>query len=116
MRLLLLVLFVSICSYGVAQNPQVQKIPKLNGKELNKAQMDSILQQYNIKVNNGSIVVTPKLKPGIHYLSDGMPCVVPEEPTAGKIPNAFSGIRLNKNAIPNPALPKGKKPEKKENM
>ena len=116
MRPLLLMLFVIMSSYSIAQNPKVQKIPKLNGKELSKTQMDSILQQYNIKFHNGSVVVAPKLKPGIHYLADGMPCIVPEEPTVGKIPNAFSGNRLNRNTIPNPALPKGKKPEKKDNM
>ena len=114
MRLLLLMLFITLCTYSIAQNPQIQKIPKLNGKGMNKSQIASVLQQYNIKLHNGSVVVTPKLKPGVHYLADGMPCIVPEQPTAGKIPNAFSGIKLNRNAIPNPALPKSVKPEKEQ--
>lgn len=114
MRLLLLMVFIIMSSYCIAQYPKVQKMPKVPGKQLNKAQMDSVLSHFNINLQNGNVVVSPKLKSGIHYLPDGMPCIVPQEPTAGKIPNAFNGIRLNRNTIPNPALPKSNKPGEKK--
>ena len=113
MRLLLLILFVGLSSYSIAQNSQLQvrKVPKLNGKELTVTQMSSLLKLYNSKLQNGTASVTPKLNPGITYLTDGMPCIVPEEPTAGKIPNAFKGIQSY--TIPNPARPKETKPGEK---
>ena len=109
MRLPLLMLFLIMCSYGIAQNPQVQKFPKLNGKELSKPQLESLLKLYKFNPQVGNNQVRIKRKPGISYLADGMPCIVPEEPTAGIIPNAFKGIPLY--TIPNPALPKKAKPK-----
>ncbi|MGZ8538943.1 MAG: hypothetical protein ACXWV9_11805 [Flavisolibacter sp.] len=67
--------------------------------------------------HNRNVQALPKLKPGIKIWSDGMPCIVPEEPTIGKIPNAFNGLLSQlEYTIPNPALPKGRKPEKKDDM
>ena len=112
MRLLLLMITIIMSSYSFAQNPQlkVQKTPQLHVKGLTKSQLDSLLKFNNVRIQNGVVQVSPKPKPGITYLADGMPCIVPDEPTAGKIPNPLKGIQLMyTNRIPNPALPKQKK-------
>ena len=114
MRLLLLMLFIIMCSYGIAQNPQVQITPKLYGKELSKPQLETLLKLYKMNPQMGNKLVRLKRKPGISYLADGMPCIVPEKPTAGIIPNAFKGTLIY--TIPNPALPKKSKPKSPGDM
>ena len=110
MKLLLTIMFIVIAYSATAQQPMV-KINKLPDPRIRK-QMDSLLAIYKNK-HPKRFVLPAAPKPGIHLLPGGMPCIVPEPPTAGFIPNLWNGnislpYRSKLPAIPNPALPGSK--------
>jgi len=110
MKLLLSIMCIAIACSATAQQPTI-KINKLPDPGIRK-QMDSLLTLYKTK-HPEKFILPVNPKPGIHVLPGGMPCIVPEPPTAGLIPNLWNGniflpFKPEFQPIPNPALPRSK--------
>jgi hypothetical protein len=95
-------------------SPMVQTY-RMPGVKLEKKQIDSVLAIYKNK-HPEKLKSLHKPTPGTHYLADGMPCIVPNDATAGLIPNAWKEeVRLpyrpKHKAMPNPALPQAAEPD-----
>jgi hypothetical protein len=108
MKLLLTIAIAIIGNTAFSQHPQLE-LRKSLGERFDKKQMDSLLATFKNKYSE-KFKQWNKPKAGIHYLADGMPCIVPEEATIGLIRNAWKGsiavpYRFRDSQMPNPALP-----------
>ena len=113
MKQLLTMALMIIAFTASAQQPLVRTY-KLPATKPDRKMMDSLLAIYKGK-HPEKFILQVKPRPGIHFLADGMACIVPEPPTTGLIRNAWSATislpyRSDLHAIPNPALPKSKEP------
>jgi hypothetical protein len=112
MKLLLMAVLVIMAYTGSAQQITGTIIYRLTDRIPQSKHMDSLIAIYENK-HPEKFIHPVKPKPGTHFLADGMPCIVPESPTTGLIPNAWNGnillpFRSKPPVMPNPALPYSK--------
>jgi hypothetical protein len=112
MKLLLMIVLIALYTHASAQTIRLQTPDrnfKINSVTIDKRKFDSLIKILPYQSQN-SYSFNLKLNTGLNHLADGMPCIVPEPPTAGLIPNVWHGkvqvpFRQKEMAMPNPAVP-----------